>query len=107
MSKYTELVVANSKEENIEVVAAENGQILQAEIIASIKMHEAVVLKSQIEFSKAEKAVVKAQGNLTNDSEEYITNIFALQAEQDELAEELQDAEAMVDKLKELVKIFN
>ena len=106
MSKFVELAVANNKEETAKIRAEKAQPILKARVEAKIKAQEAVILEQRVNFNEAEASVKQAQGYITTNVDNFLEGILDIMTIRDEAAEELKEAERLLEDLENILKIF-
>jgi len=106
MSKFVEIAVKNSKEETAREVAVKAQPVLKAKIQAKVQAQKAVIIEKEIELDEANSSVEKAQGYVTTDVDNYLTRLFDEMTDRDEVAEDLAQAQSLLEELEETSKVF-
>jgi chaperonin cofactor prefoldin len=106
MSKFVEIAVKNSTEETAKQKAERIQPILKSKLEAKLKAQEAVIIEKEIELKEAEEIVEKSTGTMTTNPDFYLNEVFVAMQNRDEIAAQLAEAEALLDEMTELLRIF-
>lgn len=105
MCKFVEQAVKNNEDKTTKQVAEEVMPILKANLEAMASAQRGVRIKAESTFKTRESEVNSAIGYITEDAELYANNIIRAETRRDEAAEDLLEAQALEDKLNEMVKV--
>lgn len=103
MSKFIDQAVNNSKDETIADRAAKTQPILKANLTALMFAQKSVVMETRSALVELEEEAEKAVGYVTKDAEAYFHNLTNAETRRDQAAEDLKEAEALEEKLQEMI----
>lgn len=104
MCNFVEQAVKNNEDKTTKQVAEEVMPILKANLEAMASAQRAVVIKNESKLKSREREVATSIGYITENAELYVNNIINAERYRDQAAENLLEAQALEDKLNEMVK---